>query len=48
MTILATSPTGVVRYRRIAYWSTTALVAAELGLGGIWATPEARWSFSPS
>lgn len=30
------SPIRDVRYRSIAYWSATALVAAELGLGGIW------------
>jgi DoxX-like family len=30
------SPIRNIRYRSIAYWSATAVVAAELGLGGIW------------
>src|ERR1700680_1868160 len=30
------SRSGSVRWRSVAYWSATAVVVAELGLGGIW------------
>jgi DoxX-like protein len=36
MTSLASPRLASSRARAVAYWTTTALVAAELGVGGIW------------